>query len=73
MPTFLSLLQKDLTVEIIVVLVYIDTFIIPLIFLTESCHLISPESIAVIVALIDRSQSLHVEVYRITVLLISLL
>ena len=73
MPAFLSPLQKDLTVEIIAVLVYMDTFVTPLTFLTESYHLISPESIAVTVALMDGSQSLRVEVYRITVLLISLL
>ena len=73
MPAFLSLLQKDLIVEIIAVLVHMDTFVIPLTFLTESYYLVSPESIAVTVALMDRSQSLRVEVYRITILLISLL
>ena len=73
MPAFLSLLQKDLTVEIIAVLVHMDTFVTPLIFLTELCHLVSPESIAVTVALIDGSQSLRIEVYRITMLLMSLL
>ena len=73
MPTFLSLLQKDLTVEIIVVLVHVDTFVTPLTFLTKSYYLVSPESIAVAVALMDGSQSLRVEVYRITMLLISLL
>ena len=55
MPAFLSLLQKDLTVEIIAVLVHMDTFVTPLIFLTELYYLVSPESIAVIVALMDRS------------------
>ena len=73
MPAFLSLLQKDLTVEIMAVLVHMDTFVTPLTFLTESCHLVSPESIAVVIALIDGSQSLYVEVYRIAVLLMSLL